>query len=241
MPTLFENIREFFSLEENLVKFVAQGPQQLARQAFVQEVARAGSRAGVQGFAQRQALAKKGVNMGFFDFIPKLIGGGIKLLGSALGVIPKVAAPVAAAVARRPVLSTAIAAGGVGLLGGGLLGGGGDGGGKPFLGGGIINPATGELGGVGGGNGMRTVVTQVITIDNATGQPVKVRSFLGAPFLMQKEVAHLKSSARKLMRGAARVPRRSAGEPTLNSQINRAVKHKVLHSVEQATSQALPA
>jgi len=193
------------------------------------------------GKKARFEFERQGESMGFFSFIKGAIKGVVGIAKGFLGVAKPAAQAVTQFATRRPLVAAGIGAAALGT-GALLLGGGGgtDAEGRP-LGGGIINPATGEISALGGGNGMRTTVTQVITIDNATGQPVKVRTFMGAPFLMQKEVAHLKTSARKLMRGAARVPRRSAGAPSLNSEITRAVKHKVLHSVEQATAHALPA
>lgn len=78
--------------------------------------------------------------------------------------------------------------------------------------------------------------TLVTTVNRATGQIVKQRSFLGSPFLMNKEVAHLKSTIKKIGRADRKVPRRTV-QPSLNSLINSAIKDRMLHSA-QASVQA---
>ncbi len=169
--------------------------------------------------------------MGFLSSIGKFLGGAVKAVGTAFGVI----APKVAPIARRAAVP--LAAAGAGVLGGALaFGGGGAAAGAGLAGvpGGIINPATGEFVGAGGGNGVFTTITTVTTFNRLTGQAVKQRMFQGRPFLMQKEVAHLSSTARKLMRGARKVPSRTRA-PSLNAEIISAVKHDVLHKVQQAT------
>jgi len=169
--------------------------------------------------------------MGFFDFIPKLIGGGIKLLGGILGggIAPAVGTAAAQVVAARPTPATVAAQA------------------RPFTninqviadadpgmpGIQVVNPATGQVMSVGGGNGMTTTVTQVMSIDNRTGQVIRTKVFQGAPFLMQKEVAHLGSVKKKLMRGAAKIPTRTR-KASRSSMIKDAVEDQMLHLAQGA-------
>lgn len=210
--------------------------------SFAARVRSVGESSGLRNFGtQSRNLVQQGASMGFFSSIAKFVGGALGAVGRAVGILPPAAAAAATAIVKKPSVIARVAgvAGQVatGVALGSLFGGGDSGGG---VGGGVINPATGEIVGVGGGNGLHTTVTQVVTVNNQTGDVVKRRTFMGAPFLMNKEVAHLKTSARKLMRGAARVPRQKSGPPSLNSEITRAVKHRVLHAVEQGV-QAVPA
>lgn len=237
MPSLFETLLNIatqtpVSVASELTGFTAQSG---LPQSFKDRLISAEKKTGIQGFKERQALAAEGKTMGFFDFIPKLIGGGIKLIGSALGVIPpKVVAAV------RPVLPAAAVAAGSFATGALAFGGGGGAaaGGAPLAapGGQFINPATGQIGGLSGGNGMFTTVTVVSTFNNQTGAVVKQRNFLGSPFLMNKEVSHLRSTTRKLMKGAARVPRRSVKQSTA-SKLKDQLEDTLLHAAQR---QALP-
>lgn len=186
--------------------------------------------------------------MGFFSTIAKVIGGVVGAVGRAVGILPAAVAPVAQAVARAAptalrvagTLATGAAIGaaltpaqaaagaGTGLAAvGGMLS--------------VTNPATGQIMNVGGGNGVQTTITMVQTIDNATGQIVRAKIFAGSPFLMNKEVAHLKSTSRKLRRGAARVPTRRV-RATTTSLIKDAIEDKMLHLAQGSTGHAaLPA
>ena len=172
--------------------------------------------------------------MGFFSFIGKALGGVAKIAGRALGILPPAVAKAAAPVSRLArvagvagTLATGaaigaaltpaqVAAGGGTALAaaGGMLS--------------VTNPATGQIVSVGGGNGVQTTITMVQTIDNRTGQIISAKVFQGSPFLMNKEVAHLSSTAKKLSRGFRKVPRRTS-QPTTTSMIKSAIEDKMLH------------
>jgi len=183
------------------------------------------------------ATAKELVPMGFFSSIAKIGGSILGGIGRAVGILPAVAAraaPAIATVARR--VAPAVAGG---LLAGAAFAGGEqlfNAAGEPVAGpGGFINPATGAIGGLAGGNGRVSTFTTVTTIDNMTGQPIRVRNFTGRPFLMSKEVAHLKTVARKLSRAHGKVPRRTVKQ-SLNAMIVDTVKDKILHDVQRGAS-----
>jgi len=160
-----------------------------------------------------------------------ILGFGVaeKAIGSIGGAVAK---PAAASLLRRtlPVAGAALAGAAVGGLAGSL---GGPEGGVP-----IINPATGQVVGAGGGNGRFNVITTVTTIDNVTGQAVRQKVFAGAPFIMQKEVAHMRSVAKKLSRAHGRVPTRKVKQG-INSMISDAIKDKILHSAQIGASAAM--
>ena len=175
-------------------------------------------------------LAKES-GMGFIDGLLKtVVSVGRGLLGlpaKAARVVraaPKAAVGVGAAVAAGGVTAAALAAGG-GAPAGALPG---------F----VVNPATGELVAPGGGNGVLATTTMVTTVNRLTGQIVKQRVFVGSPFIMNKEVAHLKSVIKKIGRADRKIPRRTSAM-SLNAQINAAIKDSILHQAQRGAARAL--
>jgi len=177
--------------------------------------------------------------MGFFSSILGGIGKVVGFAGRALGILPAKVAKAASPLARAAAVAVPVVTGG--LIGAGLAGGGGAAAGTALAAQGgqisVTNPATGQIVGVGGGNGVQTTVTMVQTIENATGRIISAKIFQGSPFLMNKEVAHLKSVSKKLRRGASSIPSRTR-QPSTNQLINMAVKDQILHSVQAVVQPA---
>jgi len=86
-------------------------------------------------------------------------------------------------------------AGGVVL--GNLLTGGGSGGGALDL--------DGDLG---GGNGKHSVVTLVVTVDNETQEPVRVKKLRGSPYLMRRDFQTARRVFKLINKGHGKLPRR---------------------------------
>jgi len=177
-------------------------------------------------------VSQEVTGMPFFKSLFKAVGTiGRSLLGlpaaakAAVRAAPRVAAVGAAGVAAGGLTAAALAAGGAAPGAAGAAG---------F----VVNPATGELVAPGGGNGVLATTTMVTTVNRLTGQIVKQRVFVGSPFIMNKEVAHLKSTIKKLRRGAGKIPTRTR-EPSLNSEINSAIKHSILHQAQRGAALAL--
>jgi len=78
-----------------------------------------------------------------------------------------------------------------------------------------------------GGNGQFAKRTIVQTINLATGQVVKQDVLIGAPFLMNKAVAELRRTTRKLMKANAKIPRRTAKQ-SLGSELKDAALKKAI-------------
>ena len=172
--------------------------------------------------------------MGFFSGLVKTVVG---IGRGLLGLPPKVAAVARAAPRAAAVAGGAIAAGGLtaAALAAGAAG---PATGMAIPGGAFVNPATGELVAAAGGNGVLVTTTMVTTVNRVTGQIVKQRIFLGSPFLMNKEVAHLKSTSKKLLRGARRVPTRTRKAST-RSLITDAIEDSILHQAQRGAAAAL--
>lgn len=174
--------------------------------------------------------------MGFFDFAKKIVGGAIKIGAGLLGFgAPAVRA--AAPAARR--IAPAVAAGAAGVAAGVATGIAltPEAAAAAGVGGAVINPATGQVVGVGGGNGLFATVTQVTTINRVTGQIARQETFKGRPWIMAAEVAHMKATAKKLIRGAGKVHRKVAKQ-SMNSMIADALKDRMLHSAQQGAAAA---
>jgi len=171
--------------------------------------------------------------MGFFSSIAKIGGTILGGLGRAVGILPPLAA-AAAPVVRRAAPIVAAAVGG-GLLASQFTGGAAAGAPGTLS---VTNPATGQIMSIGRGNGLTTTITQVVTIDNATGAIRSSKTFAGAPAIMQREVAAMKRAAKKAARIHGKIPRR-VQKQGINSMITAAVKDQVLHSVQAGTQKAI--
>ncbi len=90
-------------------------------------------------------------------------------------------------------------AGGVVL--GNLLSSGGSGGGALDL--------DGDLG---GGNGKNSVVTLVVTVDNETGEPVRVKKLRGSPYLMRRDFQTARRVQKLITKGYGKLPRRTVAK-----------------------------
>jgi len=172
--------------------------------------------------------------MGFFSSIAKIGGSILGGIGRAVGILPPAVAAAAPIIRRAAPLAAA-------AIGGGLIGSAVSGGGVAAGAAGMIsvtNPATGEVSMIGRGNGLRTTITQVMSIDNATGQVVSSKLFSGAPAIMQKEVAAMKRATKKARRIHSKIGTRTV-KPSRTAMIKDAIEDKMLHLAQRAS--ALPA
>ena len=182
----------------------------------------------VQTF-RREVKAGMGFFKKAFGFVSSAVKGLLGIPAKAKAVVR--AAPKLALAAGGAVAGGALFAGGEQLF---------NAQGQPVAGGGlagVVNPATGRIGGIGGGNGLFSTITTVTTINNQTGQPVRQQMFQGRPFIMSKEVAHLRSTIKKINRAHGKVPTRTR-KASLNSMIQDAIKHSILHKAEQTVGAA---
>ncbi len=99
----------------------------------------------------------------------------------------------------------------------------------------VVNPATGELVPLGGGNGLLATSTMVTTVNRITGQIVKQRVFQGSPFIMNKEVAHLKSVVKKITRAHGKVPTKTRKQ-SVSSMISDAIKDAMLRQAQSGAA-----
>lgn len=181
------------------------------------------------GLATFQRVVQGGNGMGFFKNILKIGTGIVRgLIGlpakaaTAVRAAPRVAAIGGAALAGGAVTGVALSGDAAAAAAGGF----------------VVNPATGQVVGMGGGNGLFSTVTTVTTINRQTGQTVRQQVFQGRPFIMAKEVAHMRSVARKLNRAHGKVPTRRV-KATVNSMISDAIKDSILHQAQKGAQAAL--
>jgi len=81
-----------------------------------------------------------------------------------------------------------------------------------------------------GGNGQTTRMTQIATIDNATGRVIKVETLKGAPFLMRSDILIANRVFKLSSKLARRMPRKTVKQ-SLTSQLNEKIQRRVIDSV----------
>ena len=175
-------------------------------------------------------------DMGFFSSIGKFLG---KVAKPVISTVSNVLGFGATAAKQAPtVIRNVLPSVAGGLAGGAAFGAASqlfDSEGNPVPG--VINPATGAIGAMGGGNGRFATVTTVTTIDTATGQPVKQKVLQGSPFLMSKEVAHMKSVFRKINRVHGKMPSKTR-KPSMTTMLKDAIQDKMMHTIQGSVAQA---
>jgi len=172
----------------------------------------------------------KGQEVGFFSSFLSIIG---RVATTVLGIAAPVARAAAPAASRVAATTARVAATGARIAAPAAAAGAAFAVGQSLLTPSVSAPMAPAAGGpmaVTGGNGQTTRMTQIATIDNATGVVLRVETLKGAPFLMRSDVLIARRVFKLSSKLAGRMPRKTVKQ-SLPSQLTERIQRQLLENV----------